>query len=386
MLLIAGTYRLWMPPSAFPQVPLLKMPDFPGWIDWVPIGLVVPSLLAVICFPNRRGCWWIVAGGLGLAFLIDQHRLQPWAYQSAIYALVLAMVRHEVWARRLITSIAISVYVYSGLGKLDYQFCHTVGQEIIDVIARPLGGLPGLDDSTRLRVACLLPLLEMFFGLCLIVRRLRPYAAVAIIAMHLCLLLVLGPWGLNHSYGVLIWNAALILQAWCLFVIPSRRDRPVEAPPAHLSGTTVGRALAACLTVIAIVMPLFERRQYWDHWLSWALYSPHSSRVDVELSPVAVESLDPSRRQFLEEDHDQDGWQRLSLGRWSLESLGVPIYPQARYQLGLIRQVADDHAWRDSVRVRVGGVADRWTGKRDEQYLIGRSEIEAALDPFWLGP
>ena len=43
-----------------------------------------------------------------------------------------------------------------------------------------------------------------------------------------------------------------------------------------------------------LCLPVVERWGYWDHWLSWSLYAPHSSRVKVEVADHGVERLPES--------------------------------------------------------------------------------------------
>jgi hypothetical protein len=359
-------------------------------IEWLSVVSLVGSLVGCALGSSRR-LWWVVAASLAASFVLDQHRLQPWAYQSMIYATLFASLPWPV-ARRWMMPLAISVYVYSGLGKLDFQFAHSVGQEMISVATRPFGGLPeNLSPEMRSALALVLPAGECLTGLFLIPRRVRPIAGSLLIAMHGVLIGLLGPWGLNHSWGVLIWNSLLIVQAWFLFVRPTE-DRGASEPPTPESAErgrpnrlNVGGLLARGLVTIVIVAPLFERAGYWDHWLSWALYAPHSSRVDVDIHRSALEPLDKSLRHALEADDDQDGWQRLSLSRWSLESLGVPIYPQARYQLGLTREIARRHQLGDAVRVKIRGPADRWSGRRSVEWAVGQNELRRASERFWLG-
>ena len=95
--------------------------------------------------------------------------------------------------------------------------------------------------------------------------------------MHLSLIALLGPWGLDHSLGVLVWNALLIVQAWVLFVRPRVDSRDETRQPSQATmpsqsrarGINIASALTYVVVAIAMVAPLFERSGYWDHWLSW---------------------------------------------------------------------------------------------------------------------
>ena len=89
----------------------------------------------------------------------------------------------------------------------------------------------------------------------------------------------------------------------------------VQTGLAGWSGVVVGGVV-----LVALIAPLFERSGYWDHWPSWSLYSPHASRVEVEIDRSAIGRLDPAMRAFVEENRGGDGWQRLAIGDWSLRS------------------------------------------------------------------
>ena len=400
--LVVTSFRLWIPDGPLPPVPLVTPPAFlsnlPDMLltvlGWCPVVVLFASL-AVACWrPDHSISWWLIALSLTAAFVIDQHRLQPWAYQSAIYASVFATMSGSV-ARRWLYPLAISVYLYSGFGKLDYLFAHTVGQDLLEAMATPFGGLSDtLNATVRIRLALLFPAVELLIGVCLIAPRLRRVAGVAVIGMHLTLIALMGPWCLDHSLGVLLWNGLLICQAWLLFVWPAgqrgsetkRRYRRMVAAPSSEEAAGAASWISAVLVLIAVAAPIAERSGGWDHWLSWALYAPHSSRTDVEIHRSRFDRLDPDVAAFLGEDHDGDGWRRLSLSRWSLETLGVPIYPQARYQLGLACELGRRDQLGDGIRVRIRSVAKRWTGSREEEFAVGLSQLREKrreIFPVW---
>ena len=181
--------------------------------------------------------------------------------------------------------------------------------------------------------------------------------------------MLLGPWGLDHSWGVLAWNAVLIGQAWLLFVVPQRQVCwPADpVPMVHFWGSWIAKSAV----VIALVAPLGERAGHWDHWLSWALYSPHSSRVEIEIHATAMARLPEPISRALKSDTDGDAWHRLALDRWSLDELGVPIYPQARFQRAVADRLAHQYQLGDAIRGIIRGPSDRWTGQRQEKRFLG---------------
>ena len=379
ILFLIVTAPIWFPATDSPAVPMLAAARvLPVWLASVLSSILVIVLTAAALMTRGRATWFLATILLTLLFLLDQQRLQPWAYQSSIYGLVFASMNRTI-ATRWLVPMAASIYIYSAWGKFDYQFVHTVGVDFLGTIAKPFGGLPEtMEIGTKSKLALLFPAGELAIGILLIPRTTRRAAGLLAIGLHLALLAILGPWGLNHSAGVLIWNVLLILQACFLFVWKWPNDN--DTSPANQRGRMWPAKIAI---MIAVAMPLSERSGYWDHWPSWALYSPHSSRMKVWIHPGAIPLLPESMGKYVSETGD-DGWHELELDRWSLETRRTPIYPQARYQLGLALAIAESSHLKDQIRGRLRGPSDRRTGRREEKWLFGRTEMRAATKQYWL--
>lgn len=392
MLLILVTYRLWLPSqwTHTTYYPSIAFVEAPRWLSTGMSTSLVPVLVAasaaIVVFTRiawcQRAAWSCVAVGLAAGFLTDQHRLQPWAYQTFLYAamFVLLPATLRMHAFRLIT---ISIYVYSSIGKFDYQFVHTVGQEFLLAAARFAHlDISQWSDRSRLIVAAGFPATELAVAILLMIPRTRRFGGGCAIVMHVGLIALLSPWGMRHSSGVMMWNAALAGQAYWLFV---RLPRPQNNIDAVREFRTLGVAAAASLLLMAVGLPLTERRGrydsnawHWDHWTSWALYSPHNSRVDIEIYAGAIDALPPPMRSAVAEDDNGDSWHKLDLGKLSLSSRGVPILPQARYQLQLAIAIAHGQKWSHEIRGVLRSAADRRDGSRTEVWMNGLDELQEA--------
>jgi uncharacterized membrane protein YphA (DoxX/SURF4 family) len=339
----------------------------------LPSVLLVGTLLLIIFREKTRGLWWLVAGWLVVSFFADQHRLQPWAYQSAIYGVVFASLDWPKAKRTLIPLIA-SVYIYSAAGKLDFQFTHTVGQDFLNSIASVFGGMPDhIGAETRATLTLLFPITELIAGFAILIPVTRRMAGGLVMMMHLGLVAILGPWSLDHSMGVLVWNLALFVQAYLLFVKNTEEVSPQQTSPWYVR-FVIGAA---------ICLPMLERTGHWDHWLSWALYAPHTSGVDVEIHESEADKLDTRIQPLLAES--VDGWRRLSLSKMSLELRAVPVYPQGRYQLGLAIAIAKKHGINEGIRANLRSTSDRTSGKRNRTLMLGRADLEAEMSRrYWL--
>lgn len=434
--LVLASWPLWFPGfsgSDFPLVPLWKpLLDAPRWIDSLLSGLLCLGLLlwfAPGSILSRCGVGLTLVIGLALVSL-DQHRLQPWFYQLlVISALLLCGDQRFRW--RAVTWLVISVYLYSAVGKFDFEFLHTVGQEFLIATGSVLGmGVEAWSEQQRLWGVTALPLFELLLGIGLVIPRTRTYAGWLACIFHLFLA---GSFAfiLQHSWGVILWNLQFAFQAIVLFGWPvlglrspnsgfnqtGHQRQPMPDEPAEAAGSQTSARLAASsepvagerwlpawggqiVLGLALLLPLGERWGWWDHWLSWALYAPHSSRVEVFVARTAVKQLPEGVRRVTQassgdartntspEDRPSELakslWVRIPIDRWSLQQTGTPIYPQARFQLGVARYLAQHFNSDFMARAELRGVANRFSGKRRNWQLRDRREIERADQRFWL--
>jgi len=98
-----------------------------------------------------------------------------------------------------------------------------------------------------------------------------------------------------------------------------------------MSLTSLSPSLTLRVGVLAFVCvwPMTERWGLCDRWLAWSVYAARSERVSVTLTDEGLRRLPESARRCV-----ADG--ELWLDRWSLTALDVPIYPQSRFQFGVV--------------------------------------------------
>lgn len=423
-LLVATSYRIWLPPnqSDFPQVPffnalakasqLWDLIAFAGFalVHFLTFTLVVGQLISIrqrresqkFCSLQRMSWALLILFGLGLVVL-SQHRLQAWFYQAMLFALVFAgspIAAGRIWLQRIV----FSVYFYSALGKLDAEFIHTVGQDFLTAIVSRFGlDQHALGETDRTLAALALPIGELSLAIGLIFRRSRRWFGALACVFHIGLA-TLVQFELHHSWGVFLWNIQFAVQGILLFSVPQANRplfslswtsttptlEPVQQDTtlsSNRSSLTLMRSrCVASIICVVLLMPLVERRGWWDHWPSWALYAPHSSRAQVSVAAYAVDKLPKSLRSLIAIDEDeQSGQVDLPLSQWSLQTLGVPIYPQARFQLGVARYLADELDLPLAIQVEIRESADRFTGARRNYLLPTSTEIEQASRRFVLG-
>jgi hypothetical protein len=378
--LTAVTWRLWTPQHDFPQVPWLGgVERLPSWCQALAAAAMVLGLVGAVLAPSESR--WSVrslllfAAAMLAAVFFDQQRLQPWAYQFVLVAVVLAAAERSETIP-LLRLLVISFYLHSALTKLDYSFLHTLGQQFLAALCGPLGASPAdWSEHAREYAAAVFPVGELFVAIGLCFTRTRPAALVCAVFLHLLLLLILGPWGLQHKSGVLIWNLYFIVQDVLLF--SGNRFWP-DALPSEIQAVSPRTSAWFARTVIAAaaMLPFLAPSTWFDIWPSWGLYASCAERVHLLVHRAASDQLPEELLSFVESPADSDDpWLTVRLDRWALEVLGAPIYPQSRSQLGIAEAVIVRYGLMHRARVVRLGLADRFTGEREYQVFTGPAEI-----------
>ena len=393
LVLLLTSWKLWTQQTDFPQVPLLAWAGaIPRFVELLCFGVAVAGLLysgAASCFEKSGGpiALLLVAGAMALSILIDQHRLQPWAYQLVVFAIVLAALPTRR-AFALLRLVVVSIYFWSAVAKLDYSFLDTQGQQFLSASF----GLLGIDSdswspATRHGLAMAFPAAELLIaaGLCVSHERsvlLRRCVLAVVVILHVVLIAVLSPLGLNHQWPVIIWNFWFIAQALLLFGLPERKTIEVETPtpswPREAAGVVVELLVAA-----VIVLPVFNLLDRFDHWPSWGLYAPRNSRATLYIHTSQVDHLPEELHEHISEANQGD-WHRFRLDGWSLETLGVPIYPQDRFQVGTAQAVVREHNVQDGFQLIVEAPPDRWTGRREAFEIRTVAELDSRTRSYVL--
>jgi len=313
--------KLWMSTRLYPLTPVWALiPTFAPPIDRVVFFSLI-ALLALVGIAPRRV--FVVAAFVLLTVLAlqDQSRWQPWFYQYTVMllAIVLAAQKRDSDALNTCGLIVAATYLWSGFAKLNPNFM----RETFPFLLSPfVGALPAPVRWIALHSAYSVPFIECGLGIGLLYRRSRGAAVYLAIAMHVFILLAIGPLGSKFNSVVWPWNLAMI--AFLLVIFLYRSDPPT--PRDIVWGT--GFAFQKVVLLLFGVMPVFNTVNLWDHYLSSALYSGNRDQGTVYVSDAVFDRLPD-----LIEDHVyESGPDRsaLDISDWSLDELNVPSYPEIR--------------------------------------------------------
>lgn len=330
---------------------------------------------------------------LTLLVLGNQHRLQPWVYHFLLTAWTLLLLPRAMAVRWLLLLLA-SVYFYSAWNKFDRRFLETTGGMMIRTLVQ------WWDADARMRpagdfanAAILLPLGELFTAFAILSPRTRWMGRMMAMGLHAGLLLILGPWGLQHRWGVLVWNVAFLTQ--CLYLTgrfstvraaDSQLEKMDDAPRRSTGNVSVRQSIAMAPLLVAMIAPALEPWGWWDHWTSWGLYSARATKIDVYVDDTLVARLPDEWQPYCEKVSQSTFWHRIALDRWSLNTLETPIYPQARFHWGvfraMLRQIGPETA--DSWMVVESASPDRRSGRAKQETWVGKSRLDAATQRFWI--
>ena len=297
---------------------------------------------------------WLVAN--------DQQRLQAWFYQTLILSCTYAILPGHI-AIGFARLFAVALYTHSALSKLDWSFAHSMGPYLLNPILQLLPESVG--QAPRWYFIMALPVSELIVAIFLCTG-LWQLGLAGILIMHTALFLILGPWLLDHSANVLIWNISMGLQAIVLFRYHAIQSNSKSQP------NPIAFGLIQLLFMAVCIMPFFERAGLWDPWPSFALYAGHVEQLRIDFPAQSRLDIPQEFQPFLVTQADR---LYLDLTLWSRARLGVPPYPASRIQKGLAKYVAEKCPEELLIRATFLSKSNWRTGQRTEFQLTGRESI-----------
>lgn len=388
LLLIGATWRLWLPPGDYPQIPWWSgFCRTPAAVDAAFLTLLLTSGAVVVFAPAATRLARIASALLPLALvgltLLDQLRLQPWVLHLGLLAGLLALAPGET-GLRCCRGVVIGIYLWSGWSKLDPAFPGDHGRLLLDGLTGSLGLSTALwSDVQRRLAAWLMPAGEVLTAVLLLCPRWRRWGLWASLLLHGLLLLALGPLGLRHEPAVLLWNLTFIIQNLVLFgrrtTVP---DETAPAPESSVAGQ--GREISAVVVAtVATLLPVLNPPGWYDHWPSWSVYSSRPEVVWCDVRESAVDRLPASLREWVEPPQPLEDWRRVRLDQWSFAELSVPPYPQGRWKLAAAAAMSERAGLPDdALRVGVESRRGWWSVERETRVLEGRGELAQELLRF----
>lgn len=325
--------NLWAGQRWFPKAPVIEgLWGFNAPYDY--INVIVLLLLLFFCFSNanKKVLWILLIFCCYLCFE-DQNRLQPWFFNYLFILSILLFYKQRVDDSNNFISVFIClqvlvalIYIFSGLQKLNTFFVTDTFTWMIDPLSAVL--------NTKLmllltRFGKLVPYFELFIGFGLLIKPMRFITLPLVIAMHIFILITLGPFGRSFNYVIWPWNIVMIILCLLLFA-----DVKAER---FFDISFLFNSFAFYLVItIMLIFPVFSFNNKYDSFLSSSLYSGNTHGCKLILSDEAYNKLPFYIRSFVTKNSD---YNILYIKNWAMNELNTPCVPEYRIYKKVQQQV-----------------------------------------------
>src|SRR5579883_117719 len=331
---LAMSLRLWIGPRSFPLAPVFDvLPQAAPLVEHALFAALFALAATALVSPKPQK---FIAAFLAVAVvfcLLDHTRWQPWVF---LYGFLLATLAQFSWrsedvaGRDRVLNIArlimAGTYLFSGLQKLNQNFIQNdfpwIVSPVTEVVPAAAPALQWLGMAA--------PFIQIAFALGLLTHRFRWMSLIAAVGMHVFILGMFGPLGLNWNNIIWPWTTAMALLDILLFSGSQKFSwRDVLFSGRH--------PYHAAILVVFIGLPILSFANSWDSYLSAALYSGNLTEGAIYLNDRGRDALPESFRPYLV--HTADDTNVINIQRWAIEDLNVTPYPEARVYKKIARDV-----------------------------------------------
>jgi hypothetical protein len=356
---LAMSPHLWIGPRSYPMAPAFDfLPQNAHPVDYVLFAVLFALAPAMVASPRPRQ---FIAAFLAITVifcLLDQTRWQPWVFLYGFLLATLALFSwnsEDVAGRKRALNIArlmvAGTYLLSGLQKINLNFM----QNDFPWIVSPITAVVPAAAPALHWLGIAAPFIQVAFAVGLLTRRFRRISLIAAVSMHLFILGMFGPLGLDWNNIIWPWTAAMAVLDIILFAGKQEFSwRDIVWSGRH--------AVHAGILVVFIGLPLLSFVNLWDSYLSAALYSGNLTEAEIYTNDRGRDSLPHSFRAHLV--HASDDTNVLNIQRWAIEDLNVTPYPEVR----VYKKIAKD------VCLHLRNSADLVLLVRERRLFFGRPE------------
>jgi predicted DCC family thiol-disulfide oxidoreductase YuxK len=331
---LAMSPHLWIGPRSYPVAPVFDfLPQAGHPVDYAMFAVLFVLAVAILVSPRPQKFIAAFLAIIVIFCLLDQTRWQPWVF---LYGFLLGTLALFSWdsedlaGRNRTLNIArlimADTYLFSGLQKINLNFMQN---DFLWIVSPMTDVVPAAAPALHL-LGMAAPFIQVSFALGLLTSRLRRISLIAAVAMHIFILGMFGPLGLNWNNIIWPWTAAMAVLDILLFT--SKQDfswRDIVWSGRH--------PYHAGVLVVFIGLPLLSFVNLWDSYLSAALYSGNIAEAEIYTSDSAKNSLPEGFKAYLV--HTSDDTNVINIQRWAIEDLNVTPYPEVRVYKKIAKDV-----------------------------------------------
>lgn len=306
--------ELWISTKDFPVIPLF---------DWIPIPTSpFDSILAgvffvsqvVYLFKPKRWLGWLVFIQYVLLSMIDQNRLQPYFYQSALTIFAIVLYKEKAAAKKVLYTVILiflATYFWSGVQKLNGIFY----EEWMGALLKHFSFVP---EVLLQAFTYAVPWLEALLGLFLLFNKTRRIGVLGVVAMHSIIIVML--LYLGYGFNVIPWNVQNILSVLIIFWVLETNS--VFDFFTHLISPEKG-----LIFIFTFILPLSNLFGYWDHLLSFSFFTSKLDYYYIQIDDSLKDKLPEGAKKFYRSNENMTV---IYLNEWAGEINKVLLYPQPR--------------------------------------------------------
>jgi len=369
------TPKLWFSERVYPLIPVdERLVPIPFPYDML-IYLALILLSAALCFRSFPRLAIVILPALLIVYsLWDQQRWVPFFYQMVFMLLTLAVYylkkpnsAHPELTLYTIGVIISGTYLWSGIQKLNFQFVLGVGPWMLESI---FGDITNQFELAVILFSALAPFAEIFLAIGLWIRRYRKLAILTGIAMHLFILMAVGPLGANYNSQVWFWNIAsavlLVVVFW------GTGFRLLDIFPHKIF------SIHTLVVLLFLIAPLGSYSGHWDDYPSMTLYSGSANNGIIYLTDEAKEllpdhfrsAIHTTKAKILEIVEQESFWQDrfpyyMRMGDFAYADINVPDYHAERVFVKVGESLCRLLGNSEGLGITIAGRAHWRTGKRD---------------------
>lgn len=321
------SYKLWISNRLFPVIPVTDFLDnYPNLVHLSMYVLGICTMIFVLLFPNNRKIIGFTIVIELLSCLLDQNRWQPYQYHFILIFCLALFIRKQSNFLNYFMFLLVVIYANSGLHKLNGGFLFYVWER--SILQQFLGFEKHQISNIFIHYSgLLLGLLEFICALVLLFFKNKKIVAALLIAMHLFILVLLSPLGINHNSVVLPWNLSMILFLLLLYFTK-------ETISFKFKNLIYGHQIVF-FTLIGL-LPILNFFGLFDNYLSFNLYSGNLQKMYICVENRSEASqFEPY---FSKSKTVANCPNVISVSNWSLEELNTFPYPEKRVYLKIMQK------------------------------------------------
>lgn len=314
------SFKVWISDRYFPVIPVFNFLQFSNQVHFIIFFISLLLIGGLFFYPLKRHLVLAVIVIEFASCLLDYMRWQPWEYQYLLTLIFFLFSRNSKHFLSLVGLLIAVTYLFSGLHKFSGSFLYIFWDSII--LKKIIHISDGLIKNPFVHYFGLIfPAIEIFIGVGILFFRNKKNCAILAILMHLFILLLFGPLGLNYNIIIVPWNLVMLGLVLILFY---------HEGFSNLTLLFFNNIRNISVLVVIVMMPILSFFGNWDDYLSFNLYSGNTKTLSICVDKIQKYPELEKRRSKLKNDIFCNGSYLIDTNTWALEELKVPVYPEER--------------------------------------------------------